>query len=70
MSNIMDSDSALCNLTRREVIEEMMLLRRSSIGNSILHTERTKLQKNVIRASASQPRSRTSCPEAGDDTAA
>lgn len=45
MSNIMDSDSALCNLTRREVIEEMMLLRRSSIGNSILHTERTKLQK-------------------------
>lgn len=70
MSNVMEADPTLCNLSRREVIEEMTLLRRSSIGDSVLYTERTKLQKNVIRAfGISAPFKDVIPAEAGDEAA-
>lgn len=51
MSNVMLANADLCNRSRREVFEEMSLLRKTVIdGKNTLYTERTKLQKQVIKA--------------------
>lgn len=51
ISNVMLADAELRSKSRREIFEEMSLLRMTVIdGKNILYTERTKLQKRVIKA--------------------
>ena len=50
MSNVMLKDPALRSKSREEVLQEMAILRRAEIGGDTIYTERTKLQKDVIRA--------------------
>lgn len=51
MSKVMLNDSILRSISRREVFEEMGILRMTTIdGKNILYTERTKLQKLVFKA--------------------
>ena len=50
MSNVMLKDPVLRSKSREEILQEMAILRRSEIGNNIIYSERTKLQKQVIKA--------------------
>ena len=50
MSDVMLADPSLRSKSREEVIKEMAILRKSVIGGSTMYNERTKLQKQVIKA--------------------
>jgi transposase len=50
MSDVMLADPSLRSKSREEVIKEMAILRKSVIGGSTLYSERTRLQKQVIKA--------------------
>lgn len=51
MSNVMLKDQILRSKSRSEILEEMSLLRCTTIGGkNAIYTERTKLQKAVIKA--------------------
>lgn len=51
MSNVMDRDGHLQHISREEIMKEMSILRKTTLGvKNVLYTERTKLQKAVIKA--------------------
>ena len=51
MSNVMEQDRHLRSISREEVLREMSILRKTTLGvKNVMYTERTKLQKAVIKA--------------------
>lgn len=67
MSNIMAGDPSLAHISREEVLSEMTLLRRTSIGGKgTIYTERTRLQKKVIRAFGIKAPFRDEIPQDGE----